>query len=117
MLEKVAKRSDVGLRMEILDRMTRLSQRKRLRPRLEFLAHFLDDAAVRDSKSNPRLYDGPGAAFQISKIEVRNFAAWQIEWILGMGAKPNADWTAEQWSQLRAQVHQELERELSREVR
>ena len=61
-LEKAAKRSDVGLRMEIMNPMnyTYIADRYR-RQRLQFLSHFLDDDDVRDKNSNPKLYDGPCA--------------------------------------------------------
>ena len=78
-LEEAAKRSDVGLRMEILNPMnyTYVADRNR-RQRLEFLSHFLDDDTVRDAKSNPKLYEGPYAAFHFPKIEVRDFAAGRL---------------------------------------
>lgn len=112
-LEKAAKRADVGLRMEFLDRLTRSTKGRRLR--LEFLSVFLDDETVRDSTSNPEKFAGPGAALGFPRIAVRDLAAWKIGWILGMDIKPDADWTREQWTQFRARVRQELEHELSRE--
>jgi hypothetical protein len=112
-LERFAKRSDVGLRMEILYPMDFASIADRQRSqRLEFLSHFLDDDEVRDEKSNSLKYEGPFAASTISKIEVRNFAAWQIASILRMRVKPDADWSPVRWGELRARVRDALAREL-----
>jgi hypothetical protein len=112
-LEKVAKRADVGLRMEFMDEMnyTFIADRQR-RQRLEFLSHFLDDETVRDLKSNPKLFEGLFAGMYFPKIEVRNFAAWKIGLILKMGIEPDKDWTPDHWAELRAGVRPALAREL-----
>jgi len=93
---------------------TFIADRQR-KQRLEFLSHFLDDDAVRDLKSNPKLFDGLYAGMYVPKIEVRNFAAWKIGPILRMGVEPDKDWTPGQWAELRARVRQSLAQELSRE--
>ena len=113
-LEKVAKRSDVGLRMEFMNPMsyTYIRGRNR-RQRLEFLSQFLDDDTVRDVKSNPKQFDGPHAAFHVAKIEVRNFAAWKLGSILRMDVEPDGSWTPERWTELRDRVRQAVARELS----
>jgi hypothetical protein len=113
-LERFAKRSDVGLRMEILYYMdfTSMADRQRSQ-RLEFLSHFLGDDEVRDEKSNPLKYKGPSAAFTVSKIEVRNFAAWQIASILKMGVEPDEDRSPARWGELRARVRDALVHELA----
>jgi hypothetical protein len=113
-LEKVAKRSDVGLRMEFMSpfNYTYIANRQR-RQRLEFLSHFLDDDEVRDAEANAKRYEGPIAAGEVPRIEVRNFAAWQIASILKMGVDPDRRWTAEQWTELRIRVRQRLVDELA----
>jgi hypothetical protein len=75
-LERVARQSDVGLRVEFMNPMdyTYIADRQRSQ-RLEFPSHFLDDDEVRDEKSNPSVYQGPFSTFTFSSIEVRNFAA------------------------------------------
>ena len=108
-LEKVAKRSDVGLRIEIMNgfNYTYIADRRRTQ-RLEFLSHFLDDSEVRDARANPKLFEGPSAASHIPRIDVRDFAAWRIASILKLGVEPDESWTAEQWTKLRGRVRQRL---------
>lgn len=117
-LEKVAKRSDIGLRMEFMDPMNYMyiADRHR-RQRLEFLSHFLDDDAVRDEQSNPTMYEGPFAGFQFPRLEVRNLAAMEIASILKLDAEPEKGWTPEQWADLRARVRQALADEQARTSR
>src|SRR5262249_1041942 len=57
MLAKVAKRSDVGLRMEIIQKLgySDLGDRQR-QQRLEFLASFLEDVEAPDVKANPEMF-------------------------------------------------------------
>jgi Trp operon repressor len=107
-----ARRADVGLRMELMNPMcyTYIGQRQR-KQRLEFVAAFLDDATVRDDKSNPALFDGPYAAFTFPKIEVRNFAAMQIACILHLPEEPKPEWTSKQWTALREKVRANMRRE------
>jgi hypothetical protein len=111
MLEKVAKRSDVGLRMEFLEKMnySYVGDRQR-QQRLEFLAAFLKDAEAPDVKANPKMFDGPYAGFMFRRLEVRDLAAEKIASILGMPDRPDRDWTPEQWKKLRNQVEQALKR-------
>jgi hypothetical protein len=111
MLTKVADRSDVGLRMEIMSSMGdgRVKGRQR-ELRLKFLASYLDDAEVRDVKAKPELFSGPYAAFGIARLSVRDFAAMRIASLLGMPEKPDEDWTPEQWEELRTRVKQALKR-------
>ena len=111
MLEKVAKRSDVGLRMEFLNGMGRnyLKDQQR-KQRLEFLAAFLDDAEAPDVKANPKMFDGPHAGFTFNRLEVRDLAAMTIASILGMPDAPDMNWTPEQWEKLRNQVRERLKK-------
>jgi hypothetical protein len=84
-LEKVAKRSGVGLRTEFMNYMSYGEGRQR-KQRLGFLAAFLDDA------------------------EVRDLAAMRIASILEMPDRPDMNWTPEQWQKLRNQVKERLKK-------
>ena len=111
MLEKVAKRSDVGLRMEFMNPMnyTYIGDRQR-KQRLEFLATFLDDAEAPDVKANPKMFDGPHAGFTFERLEVRDLAAEKIASILGLPDRPDRNWTPEQWQKLRSKVKENLKK-------
>jgi hypothetical protein len=111
MLEKVAKRSDPGLRMEFMNVMNYSYLGSRLRQqRLEFLAAFLDDAEAPDVKANPQMFSGPHAGFTFARLTVRDLAAMEIASILAMPDDPDRDWTPEQWEKLRTKVKQALKR-------
>jgi hypothetical protein len=110
-LEKVAKRSDVGLRMAFMRPMnySYIAERQR-QQRLDFLAAFLDDAEAPDVKGNPKIFEGPYAGFTFRRLEVRDLAAMQIASILGMADEPDTTWTPEQWRQLRKRVREPLKK-------
>jgi hypothetical protein len=105
LLEKVARRSDVGLRMEFMNPMnySHLGNRHR-KQRLAFLAAFLDDAEAPDVKANPRMFAGPHAGFTFHRLAVRDLAAMEIASILEMPDQPDRTWTPKQWKKLRSQV-------------
>jgi hypothetical protein len=109
---RLARRSSVGLRMEMINPMdySYIKTKNRER-RLAFLAAFLDDESVRDKSRNSNKYDGPCAAFTIPKIQVRNFVAEEIALILEMNESPNEFWTDEQWDGLRGKVKGRLAEE------
>jgi hypothetical protein len=111
MLEKVAKRSDVGLRMEFMNPMnySYIGERQR-QQRLEFLAAFLDDDEAPDVKANSKMFIGPHAGFTFERLTVRDLAAMTIASILEMPDKPDRDWTPQQWEKLRSQVKEKLHR-------
>jgi len=105
MLAKVAKRSDVGLRMEFLNLMNPGYTGDRQRQhRLDFLAAFLDDAEAPDVKASPMMFEGPHAGFTFRRLEVRDLAAMTLSSILGMADAPDMNWTPEQWKKLRDRV-------------
>jgi hypothetical protein len=110
-LEKVAKRSDVGLRMEFMNPMdySHLGDGHR-QQRLEFLAAFLDDTEAPDLKAKPELFEGPHAGFAFARLTVQDLAAMKIASVLEMPDRPDRDWTPEQWEKLRTQVKQALRR-------
>jgi hypothetical protein len=107
---RAAKRSSVGLRMEMMEPMDYsccIGGKNRDR-RLAFLSAFLDDKAVRKLSSDETKFDGPCAAFNIPKISVRDFAAGEIASILGLPDSPDEYWTSAQWSALRQKVREKL---------
>lgn len=105
-LKKVAQRSDIGLRMELMNPMdyTYVGDRFR-KQRLEFLSHFLDDASIRDARNNPK-FSGPCAGFAFPVLEVRNLAAMKIASFFGskIDETPNSDWPVEKWAAYRQRV-------------
>ncbi len=104
---KIAKRAAVGLRMEMMNVMDQSCTRETNVDRwLVFLAAFLDDAIVRESVG--KKYEGPCAAFWFPTIQVRDFAAMQIAWLLGFDERPNEFWTEDDWTQLRNKVRTAL---------
>lgn len=111
MLEKVAKQSDVGLRMEFMNPMnyTYVGDKQR-KQRLAFLAAFLDDAEAPNVKANPKMFDGPHAGFTFDRLEVRDLAAMKIASILGMPDQPDKKWTPQQWEKLRTKVKEAMKR-------
>jgi hypothetical protein len=108
-LDRVARRSDVGLRMEFLNRVGQDHKGMR-RERLAFLAAFLDDASVRDARSDLKMYGGWPAGYEFPRLEVRDLAAWKIASLLKLAAEPKPDWKQEQWAQLRTQARKALKR-------
>jgi hypothetical protein len=102
LLAKVAKRSDVGLRMEFLNLLHNDDRQRR--QRLEFLAAFLDDAEAPDVKANPEMFSGPHAGFTFRRLAVRDLAAMRIASFLELPDRPDRDWTPQQWEQLRKKV-------------
>jgi hypothetical protein len=112
-LTEVAKRSDVGMRMQLLNSVIDTQIERRTRKRcLAFLATFLGDSAVRDEDSNARMFEGLYAGFTFPRLAVRDFAAMQIAWILKIDVEPEPEWTKKQWSKLRERVREALKREL-----
>jgi hypothetical protein len=111
LLEKVAKRSDVGLRMELLNRMNLgYGEGRHRQQRLHLLAAFLDDAEAPDVKANPEMFRGPHAGFGFTRLSVQDLAAMTIASILEMPDHSDLNWTPEQWEKLRTQVKQALKR-------
>jgi len=110
MLEKVAKRSDVGLRMEFMNGMGNSYIKGQRKQRLEFLAAFLDDAEAPDVKANSKMFGGPHAGFTFNRLEVRDLAAMTIASILEMPDAPDMNWTPAQWEKLRNQVKERLKK-------
>jgi hypothetical protein len=112
-LEKVAKRSALGLRMELLNHFNDQEESRHRLERLRLLASFMDDDALWDRNSSPKYY-GPGAGFPYEKLEVRDFVALKIARLVGMDVEVNLDRTADEWTKIRNQVEVKLKLELSK---
>jgi hypothetical protein len=108
-LEEAARRSDVGLRMEMLEQTTRADHLLRRKQCLAFLVAFLDDDAVRDLKADPKRFRGFPAGRDFPRLEVRNLAALHLAALLGMGTRPSPKWDPSQWADFRAAVRKRLE--------
>lgn len=106
-LEKVAKRSELGLRMELLNHFGDPKENRHRPERLRLLASFLNDAVMRDEDSSSK-FEGPGAGFPYHKIEVRNFVAIEISRILGIEVELNLERKPEDWAKIRSQVQDRL---------
>ncbi len=107
-LRKAAQRSDVGLRMELMNPMNyAYIEDQNIEPRLRFLSSFLDDTSIRDQADSAK-YQGPCAGMNFDRIAVRDFAALKIAAILGIGEDPNPEWTENQWQQFREKTQAAL---------
>jgi hypothetical protein len=105
-LGRAARRADVGLRMELLDRIATSSRRSGVRLALAFVASFLEDTSVPDTTRQPELFAGPRTGSRYPELAVRDLAAWDIAYLLRMPEKPEPEWTAAQWATLRAKAKQ-----------
>ncbi|MBI1311421.1 hypothetical protein GC176_08950 [bacterium] len=109
-LKEVADRTDVGLRMQLMNPMNyRYIGDRNRKQRIEFLASFLDDQSVRDARDNPK-FSGPCAGFMFPVLEVRNLAARKLASFFKaeISMKPNADWKPEAWAEYRYSVRKAL---------
>jgi hypothetical protein len=109
-LGAVAERAPVGLRMELLSLFGNPSDTRHRVERLRFLANFLYDSAVRDSKVDSRLH-GRNAGDAYDRIEVRNFAAIELASLLEIGVEVKPDRTPAEWTALREKAREALKRE------
>ena len=107
-LRDATAKADVGIKLEIIQDLAaktemQFAERKRL---AEFLGSFLDDATLRDAAGDPQKYDGC-AGRRWPKLEVRNWAAYQLATVLAVdvaafdGSRAVTD---EQWARLRKAV-------------
>jgi hypothetical protein len=109
-LEKAARKSSVGLRLQMLDNIMCVDPDLRRKQRLALLAAFLDDSTLRDMKTEPGRYDGFPAGYDFPRLEVRNYAALEIARLLKLDRKPQPTWDAEQWARFRDEVREALKR-------
>jgi hypothetical protein len=109
-LTDLAKRADVGTRMEILSRGQ--TSGARARQRLELLRGFLDDSTVRDEATDPERFIGSYAGCAFPRLEVRNFVALEIAESLKLSIekpeKGSTPWTDQQWTAFRRAVREAL---------
>jgi hypothetical protein len=111
MLEKVAKRSDVGLRMEFMNPMDYThSEGRQRQQRLEFLATFLEDVEAPNVKANPEMFSGSYTGSIFTRLTVQDLAAMKMASVLEMPDHPDRNWTPEEWERLRTKVKQALKR-------
>lgn len=108
---QAAKRSVVGLRMEMLDQFASLAKDGQRMNRLQLLNAFLDDSTLRNMRFS-RKYDG-SAGSRFMMLEVGNFAAMHIAAMLGIPVtvtpmSPEADFVA-----LRTQAIKTVQMELA----
>lgn len=106
-LLRAARRADLGLRMELINRLSYPGDRQ-LRERLTFLAAFLDDDAVPDITKDAEKWGGPRAAFTFRPIAVRDLAAMTIARLLDLPTKPQPSWTRTEWDALGVEVKRAL---------
>lgn len=109
-LESVARRSVLGMRMEILHQFGDPKDTRRRIERLRLLSSFMDDAEMRDVDVNEKL-GGPGAGFPYHKIEVRDFVSLEIARMIGIEIELKLDRTKEEWSDIRKRMREALNRE------
>jgi hypothetical protein len=102
---QAARRSSVGLRMEMMVPLNYLYiGAKNRERRLAFLAAFLEDK----EKKEENKFNGPCAAFNLPNITVSDFATYQMVPILGLYDVPDKHWTPSQWGELHANVRLKL---------
>lgn len=108
---RAAKKSSVGLRMEMMNPMNYdyIGQKNRAR-RLAFIAVFLSDTTVREKPQDDEhpKYSGPCAGFTYKKITVRDFATEKLASILDLPEAPDEFWKPAQWAALRQKVERKL---------
>jgi hypothetical protein len=109
-LETAAKRSDIGLRMEIISQVCQLKHTHDNGKRLTFLASFLDDTDQRDVNTHPRRFLGEYAGRGFPRLEVRNYAAFQIARLMDLEPIPQSNWSDSHWAAFREQIRKARQR-------
>lgn len=110
-LEAAARRASVGLRLELLNKLGYVHPDPRPKDHLRLLIAFLDDKDLRQRGSNKK-FEGPCAGFNYEKIEVRDYAAQDIAWLVGIESEVNGDRTLAQWEELRKKARAAADRVL-----
>lgn len=111
-LRTATARADVGVRMEIIKALGEkldLSPADRARL-IELLAAFLDDETLRSTADNPAKYEYC-AAHEWPRLEVRNWAAYQLARLLGLDVlefHAASSLSDEDWARLRREVAERL---------
>ncbi len=112
-LEKVAKRSALGVRMELLSEFGDPQELRHRGERLQLLAAFLDDSELRDVKADERFVI-PSGGYLHDRIEVRNSVALDLADLLEIKIKPKDDRAPAEWAEIRTKVRESLKRELDK---
>ena len=60
--------------------------------------------------TNPEKFGGPNAGSEFPRIEIRDYAASQLSYLLGLGIWAKKEWTPGTWEDLRARVKDALKR-------
>jgi len=108
---QVAKRSSIGLRMEMMNPLNYCYiGKENFERRLAFLSAFLDDDAVRKMSGERGQFQGPCAGFRIPRLAVRDFAAMKLASLLDLKESPDEFWTDAQWEELRRKVREQLKK-------
>ena len=116
-IEKVAKRSAVGLRMELLNRFGDPDDANHRLERLRLVAAFLEDATIRDRSTSDKYVasDEPreNVGLNYNKLAVRDFAALELADLLGIDVELKPERTPDEWAKLHRLVREAVDRELS----
>jgi hypothetical protein len=102
--------AEVDTRGWLLDQFAEIETPTGRRHRLVLIADYLsDDERYKENEE----YFGPAYSLYQSRTEVRNVATFHLWRLLNIGGEiPGEDWTAAQWSELRAKVRAKLAEEL-----
>ena len=100
---RAAQRAETGLRMELMNSLTRSQIGEKYRTQcLAFLSALLQDTTLRSLDNGA--YSGPCAAFTIPRLRVCDFAAMQIARLMGWPDRPDRTWTEGRWDHLRGRA-------------
>ena len=106
-LLRLARRVDARTRLEMVE-LYDIRNIKSQQVLPEFLAVFLNDAAVRELKLE-RKFGEPYVAFSsFTNLEVRNGAAMMLGLILNLETEPAENWQPAQWAAYRKEVRASL---------
>lgn len=103
-LERLARRSVPGQRLEILHRLGNVfSDKARERHTIEFQARFLNDNTMVDFAKETG-FGGPHADFDLHRITIRDSVLRHVCFDVGVKAYPLAAWTPKDWDSWRPEV-------------
>ncbi|CAN5130725.1 hypothetical protein BH10PLA2_BH10PLA2_34020 [soil metagenome] len=110
-LERAAKQTEIGLRIEILGCLSDPEEKNDLPEHYRFLLSFLNDDQIRDRTSSFQ-YEKGCAASEYEKIAVRDFAALQICKLAKQDVPVDAKRTADEWAKIRLRARQLADQKL-----
>jgi len=105
-LAKAVRCADVGSRLELLKLIAEEPSSANQTLRLKFIAEYLTDDGVRNRNDDHERYkfEDHIAGGNFDRLEVRNFAAYQLAELLELNVVVQMDWTPTQWGKFRDQV-------------